>query len=1146
MPAKPLFYIDEGEIFQHRGLENEELVFHVWVRSQQVPGVEGFAKLSLELNVTSQYESREMSGRHVFGHRLITDGRLSWEKVTDAEGGIADIKGYTYQQILVRCLPLTERFGAARIKIVIVDRNVVDTEVRSDPLNYDPIVGDPNVEIIYRRVDNKPSFTPIPDIIIPKNGISKVVEFKLADEESATKDLNFEIVSSDEDIVKSSGVNYCRPILPIANGGIKEGLQYQVSGGKEIIYSTRVIRDGETFTGIKGFKRWESTYQSTGAEQVFELNGSTRAFQLVPEKDVVGTARLQLYVSDKLTMDYVGALDFIRVGEKDEWQGTHPEDTKIHCVKHMAGYFWVCYSDGGLMLSLADPYKEFNQWEWHHADVIGESAIRGDVMSITKGSLRDGTPVMVLVTRIHLVNSKYGLVYVSYDSGKWWKRIDKTEDQIVDGVLVEGKPFNELFDVCFGHGNGVDQNTARFVAVGEKGSIYSSMDGEHWKLEATMNLVGEKGRCILQSVKYAGGRYVTAGSDYLYRDELAQHALQPQYELIYACFDSWHSVTGSNLVEYTPVWKSINNARCLAMRNPGIASPEYRLRKITDIAYSENSGWAAVGEVEKLHYNGASYVYVEDKSATVVLTGDIDGEWEHHYVKRGRGNLLGIDEVGYMLAVGRNNTIVMFDTPEYFFSQWKSIEDAVETPFPDLYSVAIGDGIVMGVGEDVSCFTSLTPVRYGKQKFVATVTDWWETQDFLPKAIREHPLFEKTAELLDYLVANNHIQNMIKVDNLADGKSLHFDEEYFTKLLTDEMFSSLDLAQENKESLTLIAANMYNLKGTRRGLQYMLSFLSVNGQSLGAEVFDWQQVNRDPSMYGLPGPMEACSVYIRVKVPLGVYLSSATEDRIADIMRYFFWICLNATFSWVRTVRSVITGIEDRTEAAFTVKPSDSFGKGRPYDRFRFDGLEVFEDIYPWMNSDHFAPVSYETVLEDRVSYSASFLIGDGIEFEDSFQEQIRSWEDVIDFIDINQLKIDSWNPSRDSGFIDTTFSWVHDSFQWPEIEQAIEDVLAYEDEDIGADVIAGGVENGEFWENVDAITDNGILIDMGQDTFRDSGSAVDTLSAIDTVDQLVDVNTDLDRYLCVYINEGAEWSPDLSWGEFFYGEWTEFRVLSE
>ena len=285
--------------------------------------------------------------------------------------------------------------------------------------------------------------------------------------------------------------------------------------------------------------------------------------------------------------------------------------------------------------------------------------------------------------------------------------------------------------------------------------------------------------------------------------------------------------------------------------------------------------------------------------------------------------------------------------------------------------MAIGDGIVMGVGEDVSCFTSLTPVRYGKQKFVATVTDWWETQDFLPKAIREHPLFEKTAELLDYLVANNHIQNMIKVDNLADGKSLHFDEEYFTKLLTDEMFSSLDLAQENKESLTLIAANMYNLKGTRRGLQYMLSFLSVNGQSLGAEVFDWQQVNRDPSMYGLPGPMEACSVYIRVKVPLGVYLSSATEDRIADIMRYFFWICLNATFSWVRTVRSVITGIEDRTEAAFTVKPSDSFGKGRPYDRFRFDGLEVFEDIYPWMNSDHFAPVSYETVLEDRVSYSA-------------------------------------------------------------------------------------------------------------------------------------------------------------------------------
>lgn len=1146
MSVKPLFYIDEGEIFQHRGLENEELVFSVWVRSQQVPGVAGFDRLSLELNVTSQYESREMFGRHVFGHRLITDGRLSWQKVTDAEGGIVDIKGHTYQQVLVKCMPLTERFGAARIKIVIVDRNVGDIEVRSDPLNYNPIIGDPNVEIIYRRVDNKPSFTAIPDIIIPKNGISKVVEFKLADEESETKDLNFEIVSFNEDIIKSSGIDYCRPILPIVNGAIKEGLQYQVSGGKEIIYSTRVIQDGVTFTGIKGFKKWGATAQSTGAEQVFEINGSTRAFQLVPEKETVGSARLQLYVADKLTMDYVGALEFIRVGEKNEWHGTHPEGTKIHCVKHIAGCFWVGYSNGGLMLSLADPYKDFNEWGWHHADVIGETAIRGDVMSITHGSLRDGTPVMVLVTRIHLVEEKYGLIYVSYDSGKWWKRIDGTADHIVDGEIVKGTPFNELYDVCFGHGNGVDQNTARFVAVGQKGSIYSSMDGTYWELEATMNLIDGKGRCILESVKYAGGRYVAAGSDYQYRQELSQKGLQPQYELIYACFDSWSSVEGSNLVEYNPNWRSINDARCLAMRNPGVASPEYRLRKITDIAYSENSGWAAVGEVDSLVFNGASYVYVEDKNATVVLTGGLDGEWEHHYVKRGRGNLLGITEVGYMLAVGRNNTIVMFDTPDYFFSQWKSVDDAVETPFPDLYSVAIGDGIVMGVGEDVSCFTSLTPVRYGKQKFVATVTDWWDTQDFFPKAIKEHPLFEKTAELLDYLVANNHIQNMIKVDNLADGKSLHFDEEYFTRLLTDEMFSSMELAQENKESLTLIAANMYNLKGTKRGLQYMLSFLSVNGQSLGAEVFDWQQVNRDPSAYGLPGPLEACSVYIRVKVPLGVYLSSVTEDRIADIMRYFFWICLNATFSWVRTVRSVITGIDDRTEAAFLVNPSDSFGKGMPYDKFKFDGLEVFEDIYPWMNSDHFTPVSYEAGLVDRVSCSASFLVGDGIQFEDSFQEDIRSWEDTIDFIDVNQSKIDIWNPVSDSGFVDTTFNRVHDTFRWPEVEQDLLDILSYEDKGLGIEVSNAGDEDTGFWEQVDLITDEDIMVDVSIEPWRDSGSASDIIMALDTIDQLIDVNDDLDRLLCVYINEGPEWGPDISWGEFFYGEYTEFRVLSD
>lgn len=1155
MANAPVFYTGTGTKFSHQGVENEELVFEILCRRGNEK-TEGIENVTLELSVTNQYETMDSQGQHVFGRRLITDSRLSWELVPVHEGRYVVLNKKDYSRFRIKCKPLHERYGAAFIQIIAIDNNY-DPPTVSEPYHSVVIpdsIQQPNVEIVFRRIDNKPVFTHIQDIVIPKNGLSKVVEFKLSDEESETRDLNFQLVSEDPEILDDNGIIYCKPVLPIANGGIKQGLTYQVSGGKEIRYSSRVIREGNKFKGLKGFNHWGTTDNSTGHEQVFELDGDTRAFQLRPNQDVTGTAKVSLYLSDKLTFDYAGILNKLVKGPNKK------DRLHVLCSSYIAGKFWIGRADG-VMIAKPDHYKNINDWtngngknwdspkvkivtaEEDEYNVNDKDRVISRVEGITSGVLRNGLPVIVLAVRN--TEAKEGIIYYSLDGGETFTRINNYTNLEGSRVDSEGKPllFNELRDVTFGHGNGVDKDTARFIAVGEKGTIYSSVDAVTWFEEAVVyDVLGTgSGQCILTSVKYADGKYVVVGSDEQYARILGNAGYNVSMELIFTCFDSW--VQEGENYRYKPVWKPINENRCNSIQNVSYGSPKYVLSEITDISYSAKVGWVAVGRVKELNDDKAgSYFYTEKNDISMLLIGGVSGSWREYIVPKGRGNLLGISYLTYFLAVGANQTIVMFDTTDHFFLQWKSTDDVVteeeQETAQDLLTVTSGDDILFIGGRFAYCLVSVTPIRFNVQQFAVTVTDWWHSKDFLPRAIKEHPLFDKTAQLLDYLIANNHIFNMIKIDNLAEGKSIHFNEEYFTSLLTDNMFAKLDIAQDNKESLALIAANMYNLKGTKRGLQYMLSFLTVDGQGLGAEVFDWKQVNSNLEEFGLVEPLDACTVFVRAKVPLKVYLSEDMMAKLDDAMRYFFWICLNIIFGWIRTVRTEATDIKDRFVTSLSLDAvRDKFEYGHPYDKFKFDGLEVFENIFP-IQGDFFNVAGVSNDFRNVFPVSAEFLIDDTFGVAGSFGAELEEVSDLIDFIDVTHGASDTWSPADQ-------LSWVSDSFDWPEVATSFQDEFEQED-DLGASIDLGGLSGEILWDEIPVSDGSGIESLVSVDGFADDVSLFSVIESITVAFDQSTENLDLSGLLTAYINEGPEWGVDIEWGSFYYGEFTEFRVLSE
>ena len=926
--------------------------------------------LGLELSVLSKFEDKESYVNHVFGRRLVPDGGLSYELVETVLE-----RNQAWNLYRVKVTPLMERYGAAAIQITVADYNQETVEYAT----YDT----DGIAIYWQRVDASPRMTDVKDVVIGKDRLSGVFEFKVMDEESDSKDLIVDMRPKTEGIIQR--IQQTTPLEPIKNGYVRPGWTYQVKGGTEILYSSKIYTAGSTFKGLANYKTWSSTDKSTGEEEVYEIDGITRAYQIMPEEGVTGSTEVTVTIADRMTIDYYGAIRHLM------------RLTHYKTIFDSVG-FWT--GDGqGYGYVEPDTYTDVNDWDYKY--IATGQAHRDFVI----GTVKDGS-FLVTVGYGHVTwgDADEGEEEVSIPVGMvGWGDMAKVKDKD-KGLWVSNKDGdnNYLYNIEFygvSYGSDAEANT-RFVAVGTKyvsgvpyGVVYSSSDGKKWYLEAVL----DEG-VILKSVDYSNGYFVAAGNKDGYGT------------VIYSC-----AIKG--------VWVEINKSFGRRISALDSTSPEYYIDDVTSLNHLGDT-FILTGSVKHRVSNG----YVVDRYSTVVMYGSALGDWTVEKIPWGRGWLVGLTNAGdFILGVGNDYTAVLVTPDMRFYNQWYTNKDEVPTDAYAINSVAFGAGLIFGVGDMNMAMVSSTSVRLTEGSFVVTVTDWWESKDFLPSAIREHPLFAKTSELLDYLVTQGHIQNMIKVDNLYEGKSIHFDENYLTNLLTDDSFRALDIAQDNKETLAVIAANIYNIKGTVRGLKYMLSLLSVAGQKLDADVYDWVYVNKNLEEFNLVQPLDACTVLVKVKVPLSIHLDEALEHRLVEIMQSFFWICANIVFAWTRTIETEVE-FHDLFDAQEEIAPwYDSWPVNRPYDIFKHDDMEAWADVVSVFEDSFIAP-SWEADLMTPVSIETDITIYDGTAWVNSWLDTQELTTDDV-FIDTKLWLKDALYEGSDS--CSDYFDWVSADIEW-------------------------------------------------------------------------------------------------------------------
>ena len=145
-----------------------------------------------------------------------------------------------------------------------------------------------------------------------------------------------------------------------------------------------------------------------------------------------------------------------------------------------------------------------------------------------------------------------------------------------------------------------------------------------------------------------------------------------------------------------------------------------------------------------------------------------------------------------------------------------------------------------------------------------------QSLNFLPENLRGYELYTKFSEVLDYVLDTYHTKNIDILKALYDIKNSNFSYEEILKLLGSENFLEFDVGSEQFKVLCVLLSNLYEIKGTQRGLRYLLRLLNLD-----ATVYEWYDINRwyhegDPSW---THEVPKCSIVIDLgfsDLPLGV------------------------------------------------------------------------------------------------------------------------------------------------------------------------------------------------------------------------------------------------------------------------------------
>ena len=236
-----------------------------------------------------------------------------------------------------------------------------------------------------------------------------------------------------------------------------------------------------------------------------------------------------------------------------------------------------------------------------------------------------------------------------------------------------------------------------------------------------------------------------------------------------------------------------------------------------------------------------------------------------------------------------------------------------------------------------------------------------KTSELLPKKLRGQPLNQKVAEITDWLVEEFYDKDLNKVKALWDASKDGYDSDEILTIFGGETFGDILFQAAKKDTLARIIARLYNLKGTKKGMQFLFSLLDLH-----PVIHEWWRVNREIAKgseegqywltqdeVGISG-MEPCTVL----VDLGVgdhLLVESIDDKLVVLIETLLWTCVRLSgIRWTKVLEDHIhTDIEYAIDILFplwdkysllngSASCNTALVYGRHYDRHQ----EVLSNLY--------------------------------------------------------------------------------------------------------------------------------------------------------------------------------------------------------
>ena len=145
-----------------------------------------------------------------------------------------------------------------------------------------------------------------------------------------------------------------------------------------------------------------------------------------------------------------------------------------------------------------------------------------------------------------------------------------------------------------------------------------------------------------------------------------------------------------------------------------------------------------------------------------------------------------------------------------------------------------------------------------------------KTVGFLPENLRDLDFYRHITDILDWVIKNYHSNPVNQIQYTYDVINEAFKADKTLSLLGFDQFLQFNITEDQKRAMCALLANIYDLKGTERGLRYLLRLAGMD-----ARVYEWYNINLEHARGNPDWPHEVppCTIVLEVDVgnnPFGV------------------------------------------------------------------------------------------------------------------------------------------------------------------------------------------------------------------------------------------------------------------------------------